>query len=89
MSTLSRRSKRTPFRKNVLNEISRKGNLNRTTTVQDCTKFPSSLTNVLLQLVRDVINIICYQRYKNRLEQQKGRPNVNVCTAEQNLEEKL
>ena len=29
MSTLSRRSKRTPFRKNVLNEESGKSNLNR------------------------------------------------------------
>jgi len=31
MFTLSRRLKRTPFRKNFLNEISRKSNLNRTT----------------------------------------------------------
>ena len=41
MSTLSRRSKRTPFRKNVLNEISHKSNLNHSAVVQDCTKFPS------------------------------------------------
>jgi len=26
---------------------------------------------------------------KNVLEQQKGRPNVNVCAAEENLEEEL
>ena len=38
--------------------------------IQDVTKFPS-LTNVLLQLVRD-INGICYQGYdEKRLEQQK------------------
>jgi len=30
------RSKRTPFRKNVLNEISRKSNLNRTTWLKFC-----------------------------------------------------
>jgi len=30
---------------------------------------------------------VCYQHYENRLEQEKGRPNVNVCTAEENLEE--
>jgi len=47
MSTLSRRSERTPFRKNVLNEISRKRNLNRNTSVQDRTKFPSLKANAL------------------------------------------
>jgi len=52
-------------------------------TTQECTKFPSLLTNVLLQLARDVINRVCYQRYEKRLEQQKGRPNVNVCAAEE------
>jgi len=40
-------------------------------TVQDCTKFPSVITNVLLQLLRDIINGVCYQRYEKRLEQQK------------------
>jgi len=35
-ATLSRRSKRTRFRKNVLNEISRKSNLNRTTWLKLC-----------------------------------------------------
>ena len=40
--------------------------------VQDWTKFPSLITNVLLQLVRDVINGVCYQRYEKHLEQQKG-----------------
>ena len=30
-----------------------------------------------------------YERYEKRLEQQKGRPNVNVCAAEENLEEEL
>jgi len=28
--------------------------------VQDLTKCPSSLTKVLLQLVRDIINGVCY-----------------------------
>jgi len=45
--------------------------------VQDCTKFSSLIKNGLLQLVRDIINGVCYQRYEKRLEQQKGRPNVN------------
>jgi len=39
--------------------------------VQDCTKFPSVITNVLLQLMKDIINGVCYQRFENRLEQQK------------------
>jgi len=39
--------------------------------VQDCTKFQSLLTYVLLQLVRDIINGACYQRYEKRLEQKK------------------
>jgi len=30
------------------------------TVVQDLTKFPSSITKVLLQLVRDTINAVCY-----------------------------
>jgi len=29
---------------------------------QDCTKFPSLITNVLLQLARDITNGVCYQR---------------------------
>jgi len=41
--------------------------------VQAWTKFPSLITNVLLQLVRDIINGVCYQRYEKHLEQQKGR----------------
>jgi len=41
--------------------------------VQGWTKFPSLITNVLLQLVRDIINGVCHQRYKKHLEQQKGR----------------
>jgi len=41
--------------------------------VQDCTKFPSVLTNAFLQLVRDIINRVCYQRCEQRLEQQEGR----------------
>jgi len=56
--------------------------------VQDCTKFPSLITNVLLQLVRDIIYEVCYQRYEKRVEQQKGVQNFNVCVAEENLEEK-
>jgi len=43
--------------------------------VQDCTKFRILITNVLLQLARDVINGSCYQRYEKRLEQLKGCPN--------------
>jgi len=31
--------------------------------VQDCTKFPSVIANVLLQLVKDIINGVGYQRY--------------------------
>ena len=41
--------------------------------VQDWTKFPSLITNVLLQLVRYIINGVCYQRYEKHLEQQKGQ----------------
>jgi len=41
--------------------------------VQDCTKFPSLITNVLLQLVRDIIKGVCYQRNEKHIEQQKGR----------------
>jgi len=55
MSTLSRRSKRTPFRKNVLNEKSRKSKLNRSTAVQDCTKFPTLITNVLTSVRRGAL----------------------------------
>jgi len=69
MSTLSRRSKYTLFRKNVINEISCKSNLNRSSAVQDCTKFPSLIATVLLQLVRDISNGVCYQRYEKHLEQ--------------------
>jgi len=39
--------------------------------------------------VRDIINGVCYQRYGKHFEQQKGRPDVNVCAAEENLEEEL
>jgi len=39
--------------------------------------------------VRDIINEVCYQRYEKRLEQQKGRSNVNIYAAEENLEEEL
>ena len=56
--------------------------------VQDCIEF-SSLTNVLVQLVKDIIHGVCFQRYEKRLQQQKRRPNVNVCAAEKNLEEEL
>jgi len=31
-----------------------------------------------------MINGVCYQCYEKRLEQQKGRPNVNVSAAEEN-----
>jgi len=45
--------------------------------------------NVLLQLVRDLIDGVCYQRYEKGLEQQKSRPDLNVRAAEENLEEEL
>jgi len=35
------------------------------------------MTNVLLQLVRDIINGVCYQRYEKRLVQQGG--NISKC----------
>ena len=85
MSTLSHRPKRAPFRKNFLHEISRKSNLNSGTAVQDCTKFPSLITYVLLQIAKD-IHGVCYQRYEKCLQQQKGHPNVNVCAAEKKFE---
>jgi len=44
--------------------------------IQDYTKFPSLITNVLLQLVRDVSNGVCYQRYEKRFEQQKCSPDI-------------
>jgi len=37
--------------------------------------LPSLVTTVPLQLLRDIINAECYQRYEKRLEQQ-GHPNV-------------
>jgi len=52
-------------------------------------KFPSLITNVLLQLVRDITIGVCYQRHEKRLEEQKDHPDVNVCAAEENLEEEL
>jgi len=42
------------------------------------------ITNVLLRLVRDIINGVFYKRYEKRLKQQTGNPNVNVCAAEDN-----
>ena len=53
---------------------------------QECTNFPSLVTNVPLQLLRDIINGVCYQHCEKRLEQQKGRPN-DLWAAEENLEE--
>ena len=54
-------------------------------TVQDSTKFPSVVTNVFLQLVKDIINGVCYQRYEKRLEQKKKAFQMfNVCVAEEN-----
>ena len=52
-------------------------------------KLPSLITNVLLQLVRDIIKGVCYQRYEKRLEQEKDHPDVNVCATEEDLEEEL
>jgi len=54
-------------------------------TVQDCTKYPSVITNENLQLLRDTIDGVCYQRYEKRLEQKKGLPNVYVYVAEENF----
>ena len=49
--------------------------------IQDCTKFLSLMTNLLLQLVRDIINEVCYQRYEKRLEQPKSLgPSLTVPT---------
>jgi len=39
--------------------------------------------------VRDIISRLCYQRYKKRLEQQKGHPDVSVWAAEENFKEEL
>jgi len=39
--------------------------------------------------VRDITNGVCYQRHEKRLEQQKGYPDINVCAAEEDLEEKI
>ena len=58
-------------------------------TFQDCTKFPSFITNVLLQLLRDIINGVCYQRYEKHFEQKKGSANVNVSVEQENVEEEL
>jgi len=55
--------------------------------VQDCTKRPSLIKNVPLQLVRNIINAVRYLRPEKRLEKQKDRPNVNVCAAGENFEE--
>jgi len=52
----------------------------RPATIQDRTK-----SNVLLQLGRDIVNGVCYQRYENVLCNRKVvqlGPNVNVCAAE-------
>jgi len=59
------------------------------TAAQDCANVSSLITNVPLQLVRDIINGDCYQRYEKRYEQQKCRPDVDVRTVEENLEEEL
>jgi len=42
-------------------------------TVQYSTKFPSLMTNVLLQLVRDIINGECYQQALTSLGHQEGQ----------------
>jgi len=39
--------------------------------VQDCTKYPTLTTNVLLQLVRVITNAVYFQRYEKGLEQKK------------------
>jgi len=54
------------------------GGISDPAAVQDCTKCPSLLTNV--QLVGDIINGSCYQRYEKRLEQLKGCPTSPVAT---------
>jgi len=54
-------------------------------TVQDCTKFPSVITNVLLQLVKDIINGVCYQRCEKRLEQQKRSSKCLMCALQKKI----
>jgi len=39
--------------------------------------------------VRDIINGVGHQRYINRLEQRTSDPNIDVDTADENLEEGL
>jgi len=56
-----------------------------------CTKFPSLITNTHCTRT---INERHHQRrilpvFAKRLEHQKGRPNVNACAAEENLEEEI
>jgi len=41
------------------------------------------------ELVRDVINGVCLQHYIKCLEQWKDDPNVDVHTADENVEEEL
>jgi len=40
-------------------------------------------------LLKDIINRLCNQWYEKRCEQRKSRQNINVCIAEDNLEEEL
>jgi len=51
--------------------------------------FLLKITNVLLQLLRDILSGVFYQLCVNRFDHQRSRPNVNVCAVEENLEEEL
>jgi len=41
------------------------------------------------ELVRDVINGVCHQRYRKRLEQRKSDPKVIVNAADESFKEEL
>jgi len=42
-----------------------------------------------LQIVKDIINRVCYQRFQKGLQHQNGCTNVNICVAEENFEGEL
>jgi len=54
--------------------------------VQDCTKIPGlnrKRTPTIIERYHQRSSV-CYQRYEKRLQQQKGRQNVDVCASEEN-----
>jgi len=56
---------------------------------QACRKFPSLITNAYSWITKRYHQWSLLPAYEKRLEQQNGRPNVNVRVAEENLEEEL